>query len=227
MPIRRLRKSNRPLRRRKPAMRRLARPVRAYNPSPVFTESFQLPNPVAGGQYLLTPNAGGVLSVTMDNVPQLAQYDTLYQKYRILKATYICIPTHNSAAADVNSEIPPVAGAFQSAGLSRVVFAINNSPNQVVAPVSESAVLEDNGCKIVCGSPKLIMSHRPVPQTQDSTGNRFTVKNQYINFNAVGGNAPHFGITWWHSQPVLPGGAGFGTPYLVYCKLTFQLSDPR
>lgn len=224
MPVRRARKSNRPLRRKR-VNQRVAR-ARMFNPAPIFTESFALPDPILGGQYLLEPNAGGQLSVTMDNLPQLAQYSNLYQKYRILKAKFICIPTHNSAAADVNSEIPPVAGAFQSAGLSRVVFAVNDSPNQTVIPASEAVVLADNGCKIVCGSPKLVMSCRPVPDTNDAAGNKMTFRNKYLNFAALA-NIKHFGITWWHSQPVLPGGAGFGTPYLVYCKLTFQLSDPR
>jgi len=218
MPIRRARKSNRPLRRRR-VNNRVAR-ARMFNPAPIFTESFALPK--VGGQYALDPNAGGVLSVSMDNMPQLAQYSALYQKYRILRAKFICIPTHNTAAADVNSELPP--GGLQSVGLSRVVFAVNDSPNLPI-PANEDAVLVDNGCKIVCGSPKLTMSCSPVPDTLDSNGNRFTSKGKYLNFVSV--NAVHYGITWFHSQPVLPGSSGFGVPYLVYVKLTFQLSDPR
>lgn len=213
-------KSNRP--NRKPVRRnRRANRARMFNPAPIFTESFQLPK--TGGQYALDPNTGGVLAVSMDNMPQLAQYSALYQKYRILKAKFICIPTHNTAAADVNSELPP--GGLQSVGLSRVVYAINDSPNQITLPAAESDVLRDNGCKIACGSPKLVMSCRPVPDTLDSLGNRTTVRGKYLNF--VSTNAVHFGITWFHSQPVLPGSSGFGVPYLVYVKLTFQLSDPR
>jgi hypothetical protein len=222
----RRKKSNRPLRRRRVA-RKFVRPARslALNPAPIFTETYLMPSGTAA-PYSMDANAGGVLAVTMDHIPQLAQYSALYQKYRILGARFICIPTHNSAAADVNSEIPPVAGAFQAAGLSRIVYAINNSPNQVVLPVNETEVLTDNGCRIVCGSPKLIMSCRPVPQTEDSVGNRFSLRGKYLNFENAG-NTPHYGITWWHSQPVLPGNAGFGVPYFVYVKLTFQLSDPR
>lgn len=124
----------------------------------------------------------------------------------------------------MNSELP--AGAMQNAGLSRIVFAINDSPNQITLPPSETAVLENNGCKIVCGSPKLVMSCRPVPDTNDAAGNKMTFRNKYLNFSSTL-NVAHYGITWWHSQPVLPGGVGFGIPYLVYAKLTFQLSDPR
>lgn len=218
-------KKSKLMKRRRVAKPRVSRAlVSKFNSTPIFTESFMLPGGVGGGQYALVPNAGGVLAVSMDDLPQLAQYNTLYQKYRILKARFICIPTHNTAAADANSQLPP--GGMTYVGLSRVVFAINDSPNQVI-PASEAAVLEDNGCKIVCGSPKLTMSCRPVPDTLDATGNRFTVKNKYINFNTGAPNVAHYGITWWHSQPVLPGGQGFGVPYYVYCKLTFQLSDPR
>lgn len=219
---RRARKSNRPIRRRR-VNRRVNR-ARMFNPSPIFTESFALPK-VGGGQYTLAPNAGGILAVSMDDVVQIAQYNTLYQKYRILKARFICIPTWNTASADANSQLPP--GGQEIVGLSRVVYAINDSPNQIVAPADENVVLTDNGCKIVCGSPKLTMTCRPVPNAQDANGNQMTFRNKYINFNSAGPNVAHFGITWWHSQPVLPVNAGFGTPYLVYCKLTFQLSDPR
>lgn len=222
MPIRRMRKGRRKAGvRRRRFNPRVAR-SRMFNPAPIFTESFILP--ASGGQYILAPNAGGVLTVSMDDFLQVAQYSNLYQKYRILKAKFICIPTHNSASADVNAQLPP--GGLLNAGLSRVVFAVNDSPD-VVAPANEATVLEDNGCKIVCGSPKLVMSCRPVPDTNDAAGNRMTFRRKYLNFNAVGPNIAHYGISWWHSQPVLPGGAGFGIPYLVYCKLTFQLSDPR
>jgi hypothetical protein len=192
-----------------------------FNPRPIFTESFALPK--TGGQYALDPNTGGILAVSMDNMPQLNQYAALYQKYRILKAKFICIPTYNTASADVNSAQP--AGGLQQVGLSRVVYAVNDSPNQVTIPAAESDVLRDNGCKIACGSPKLVMSCRPVPDTLDSNGNRTTVRGKYLNFVPV--NASHYGITWFHSQAVLPPGQGFGVPYLVYCKLTFQLADPR
>ncbi len=226
MPIRRVRKSNRPLRRPKPAMRRrglISRPLRV-NPQPIFTESYLRLADGSALPYTLAPNAGGVLTVNMDNLPQLAQYSALYQKYRILKAKFICIPTWNTASADANSEIPGV-GVQNQVGLSRVVYAVNDSPNLVI-PVNETEVLTDNGCKIACGSPKLVMSCRPTPQTEDSVGNRFTMRGRYLNFESAG-NAPHFGITWFHTQPVFPVGAGFGTPYLVYVKLTFQLADPR
>jgi len=217
---RRARKSNRPRRLRR--FNRRANRARMFNPNPIFTESFLLPK--TGGQYTLDPNTGGILGVSMDNMPQLPQYSVLYQKYRILKAKFICIPTHNTASADINSEL--TTGGLNQVGLSRVVYAINDSPGQITLPISETEVLTDNGAKIACGSPKLVMSCRPVPNADDALGNKFSLRGKYLNFNNTG-NSQHFGITWWHSQPVLPPNQGFGVPYLVYCKLTFQLSDPR
>lgn len=194
-----------------------------FNPQPVFIESYLLPGSTAAAPYTLAPNSGGQIAVSMDNIPQLAQYSSLYQKYRILKAKFICIPTHNTASADINSELAP--GGLQQVGLSRIVYAVNDSPNQVAAIANEQQVLVDNGCKIICGSPKFTMSCRPVPNTEDTSGVRMTLGRKYINFGSP--NVSHFGITWYHTQPVIPPNSGFGVPYLVYVKLTFQLADPR
>lgn len=188
-----------------------------FNPQPVFTESYALPNGEV--QYAMNPMTGGVLTANMFHVPQLAQYSNLYQKYRILKAKFICIPTWSTESSD-----PQVASTI---GLSRIVYAVNNSP-AIVAPASEAVVLQDNGCKIICGKPKIVMSCRPVPNALDANGIQTTLKSKFINFSAVAANnAPHYGISWYHSQPGTSVPTGNGVPYLVYVKLTFQLSDPR
>lgn len=198
--------------------RRITRSL-MFNPSPIFTESYALLNETTGNPYVMNPMSGGVLAVKIDQVPQLAQYSNLYQKYRILKAVFICIPAWSTESSD-----PQVAATI---GLSRIVYAINNSPAQV-APANEAVVLQDNGCKIICGKPKIVMSCRPVPNTLDANGIQTTIKNKYINFNAVpANNTPHYGITWYHSQPGTAVPTGNGVPYFVYVKLTFQLSDPR
>jgi len=223
---RRARKSNRPLRRKR-VNRRVQRSL-MFNPQPVFTETFRMLSPGTGAPFSLSPNTGGVLTVNVDMMPQLAQYSTLYQKYRILKTQFICIPDWNTDSFDQNAAIYN-GGTFTtpSVSLARIVFAVNDSPN-VPAPATEAAVLEDNGCKIVAGKSKVVMTCRPVPNTQDLNGNEMTFKQKYLNFKVAQPNAVHYGISWWHTQPVLPGGPStIGTAYNVYIKLTFQLSDPR
>lgn len=202
---------------------RKLRVARTFNPAPIFTESYKLmANSV--NPYQLGPNDGGVLAVSMSQLPQLAQYEALYQKYRILKATFICIPQFNTMAADVNTPNTGASLASPILGLSRLVTAVNNTPDQI-APLSEDEILQDNGCKIMCGKPRIVLSCRPVANTQDANGNQMTIRGKYLNFVAT--NIVHYGIAWWHTQPVLPTGVGAGVGYSVYVKLTFQVSDPR
>jgi len=217
------RKGNRPLRRRGIARRRLM-----YNPQPVFTETFKL-----GGSedplrpyYQLDSNAGGVLKVRIDQMPQVTQYSSLYTKYRILKAKFICLPQFNSESSDVNASAYNATQGFGSWGLGRIVTAIQDSPD-VPNPISENEVLEDNGCRIHTGKPKLVLVCRPVPDTLDANGNRFTTKGKYINFEPDNvEDIEHYGIRWWYTLPN-PGGNTENRPYFVYCKLTFQVADPR
>jgi len=225
---RRGRKSNRP--RRKPARyaRSALRSVVRFNPRPVFTETFRLGNPFdpLAPAYRLASNTGGVLKVSMSQVPQLAQYNSLYTKYRILKAKFICLPQFNTESSDVNSAQYNATQGFGNWGMARLVTSIQDSPN-VPIPLSEDDVLEDNGCKIMSGRPKIVLSCKPVPDAVDGAGNRFTEKSKFINFNpAPAGDIDHYGIRWWYTLPN-PGGNITDVPYFVYCKLTFQLSDPR
>jgi len=221
---RRARKSNRPIRRRR-VNRRVAR-ARMFNPQPVFTETFRIPgNDPLAPAYRLASNTGGVMSVKISDMPQIGQYSALYQKYKILKAVFICLPQFVTNSADINAAYYNSTLGFGNWGMARIVTAINDSPDAAV-PLSENEVLEDNGCRISTGKPKLVFSCRPVPDTLDANGNRMTFKGKYLNFNAAGPDISHYGIRWWYTLPN-PGGNIQDVPYYVYVKLTFQLSDPR
>jgi len=172
-------------------------------------------------------NAAFLLGLNIGQVTQVAQYTLLYQKYRILKATWIIMPTYTSGenenAAMYNQSVLPI-GTIQSVGTSRVVYAINDTPNQA-NPGSEAAVLQTNGCKIRFLDRKLVISHRPVPDTKDQNNVQMTFKEKFINF-AAGPQVAHYGVVGWITQP-LTAVAPNATNFYVYCKLTFQLSDPR
>jgi len=222
---RRGRKSNRPARRAR-VNRRVNR-ARMFNPQPVFTETFRIftDDPLAP-PYRLASNSGGVMSVRISDMPQIAQYNALYQKYRILKAKFICLPQFVTESSDVNAASYNGSQGLGNWGMARIVTAINDSPQQLI-PLSENDVLEDNGCRISTGKPKLTFTCRPVPDTLDANGNRFTMKNKFLNFNGTAGpDITHYGIRWWYTLPN-PGGNIQDVPYFVYVKLTFQLSDPR
>ena len=183
-----------------------------YNPAPVFTETYLAQT--------ITANSAFSLVSTIDQVPQLAQYTALYQKYKILKAQWLIMPEF-TGGTEQNRAVANVVAPIPSVGTSRVVFAINDTPSQV-PPASEAVVLQDNGCKIKFLDRKLVIHNRPVPNTLDANGVQMTFKQKYINFAVP--NVAHYGVVGWISQPLI---GSTPTNFYVYCKLTFQLSDPR
>jgi len=215
------------IRNRRPRIRRARKPYRRglfrgrrmfhLNPSPVFTETYTLTS--------LNPNAGGVFRFSMDQIPQLGQYSGLYQKYRILKASLHLLPEYNSF--DQNQAETNSALTRTYFGLSRVAWAVNDTPN-TNAPTSEAVVLQDNGARVKALSTGGIrMGCRPVPSTNDANNVAMTFNKKYINFNTSGPNIAHSGIAYWLTQQVSGGAPATANVAIVYVKLTFQLSDPR
>lgn len=194
------------------------------NSQPVFTETYR-------SNITLLPNAGQVLTCTMDGLPQLSQYTALYQKYRVIKAQWLLLPTwtggesQNPAIFNAASG-PTVPPGLTSVGTTRVVYAINNSPG-LTAPASEQVVLQDNGCKIKFLDKLIKINHKPVPGLEDQNGEEMSFrKSPFLNFIAT--NALHYGVSIFVNQPLSVGSTGgSGLTVSVYCKLTFQLSDPR
>jgi len=214
MPIRRRRfTKRRAIRRRARRNPRVTRSL-MFNKSPVFTEAFVY------GQ--VQPNTGGVFKFNIGSVPQLAQYTSLYQKYRILKAQLILLPQYYGQ--DENAAEYNAGNNVFAAGLGRMVYAIDDSP-AVVGPANEAQVLQHNGVKIKQVKTALKMACRPVANTNDANGVQMTFKRKYINF--VQTNVDHFGITFWYSQPTVGATPSVNNTLNIYCKLTFQLSDPR
>jgi len=215
-----------------PRRRRAAKPQRAlamakYNPQPVFTETFRLLDEVdpLRPAFQLDSNTGGVLRVRISQLPQIAQYKNLYTKYRILRATFICLPQFNTESSDLNAATYNGSIGLGQWGMARLVTSISDSPN-APAPTSEDKALQDNGCKIHTGKPKLVLSCRPVPDTLDAIGNSMTFRGKYLNFEPGVQEINHYGIKYWYTLPALSGSIQ-NIPYFVYCKLTFQLADPR
>lgn len=205
--------------RRKLAKLAVSRPLRATNPQPIFTETY--------AKAVIPPNAGGVFTFNINEVPQLAQYNTLYQKYRIVRALLVLVPQF--APGEQNAAEYNAGNSVYAHGLGRIVYAVNDSPG-VVAPGTELDVLKDNGCKITPVRDMVKMACRPKPLYEDANGILITLKNNWINFQ-TGPGAPtdpkHFGISYWYTQPALGTTAQVNNDLQVYCKLTFQLADPR
>lgn len=193
-----------------------------YNPAPVFTETYSYL--ASGHDYIVLANGGALLSVNMDQIPQLAQYNTLYQKYRILRAQFILMPKFH--VSDQNQAQYNASNTTYGYGDNRVVYAINDTPGQV-APTSEGDILKDNGAVIrSVGQKGIRITCRPVADLKDANGVQLTQKGKYINFAAT--NINHYGVSIWMSQPFTATGSTAVLNSLYgYVKLTFQLSDPK
>ena len=213
-------------RRRRVFKPRVPRGVRSFNPRPVFTETcrLQVVNTISPPQYYqMRSNQTGQLRVQMDMLPQLSQYSTLYQKYRILKVQYMMLGTWNTQSSDLNSAQTNLSTSVIY-GMGRIAHVIQSSP-AAPAPGTEDDVLTCNGAKVISARPKFVITHRPVPNALDSSGNQITLKNQFINFVTSGFNVEHGSVDWSYT---LPGSNQALDPlYVVYAKITFQLADPR
>lgn len=205
----------------KPASRMFSRNIarRVFNPSPVFTESYVQSTTIGMGGFLL--------ATTITQLPQVAQYKALYTKYKILSAKWMLMPYFSAGSSDQNAANYNNSQGQPYQGDARVVYAIQDSPNQQI-PTSEVQVLQDNGCRIRMVKNKLTIRHRPVPDLQLGNGVYETEKvAPFINFDNTSGVQPaHYGVTGWISQPA-NGASPIPQQYVVYCKLTFQLKDPR
>lgn len=219
---------------RKPRLpRRIPRGIRGragamFNPQPMFTETFKYGD--------LLPNAGFVLSANIGSLPQLTQYSGLYQQYRILSAKWFLLPTwtggenQNAAIYNTVSGNFPTLPGVSSAGTTRIVHVVDSSPDQAV-PVSEDAVLQENGCRIRLLDKMVTMSAAPVPDLKDANGVQMTLKKKFINFATGNPNVAHYGVRGWITHPYSVGTGTFNIAdsivYACYCKLRFQLREPR
>ena len=233
MPLRARLRPRRRLNRRVRRVNRIPRGVRGraaimFNPQPVFTETYNYGT--------LLPNAGFLLTANIGSIPQLAQYQGLYQQYRVLKCQWLIMPTwtggenQNAAIYNTVSGNFPTLPGVSSAGTSRIVTVVDSSPDQAV-PVSEAAVLQENGCKIRFLD-KMVRCHAaPVPDLKDANGAQLTLRKKFLNFTASGPNLAHYGVRGWITHPFSIGTGSFNIAdsiqYVVYAKLTFQLREPR
>jgi len=189
----------------------------------------------------ITPNAAGfvsgVLTVSLNNVPQYTNYTALYRRFKILKCQWTLIPRFNSVdlgTAQYNQLV--VGGAVAAWSAGRFVYAVDDTPN-AQAPISELDVLQSNGARIVMGQKKIVISHRPVPLLASYTGAlgagmTFSKRSQpWLNTdNPTGGNSAiamaHYGIRYAFSQPVTGTSPTPYAAYDIFAKITFTLADP-
>lgn len=197
-----------------------------FNPQPTFTETFAL----AADNFNVTAGSGtgAVFKVAFNNIPQWPQYMNLYNQYKINWVKVIVLPSYDTKSSDINSSTTAVG----QAGLARIVYSIQDSPNEV-APASEAEVLSDNGCKVRTFGSKWSCSFRPVPDIAVSTATGVIPtkirKSQWFSFDdtTLTNNPKHGAVTAFVSVPGSAGTEHKTIQYTVYYKVNFSLRDPK
>lgn len=207
------------------AIGRMRLGTRVRMTSPTFVETFRLLDVISttAAPYL------DAWKVRISDIPQIAQYQTLYNQYRINWVQHMLIPNYNSEEANqalANSATP----GFPYVGQPRIAYSIQNTPN-VQPPATEQDVLEDNGCKLKVMKGIFKVAHKPVPdiaQFSNAAGATVYTKEKYkqfFNFTAVPANNPLYGAV--QVALTLPGGGAGYMNMSHYVKISFTLRDPK
>lgn len=188
-----------------------------YNPTPTFTETFRRSTQLNVGY------GGGLFQVKINDIPQIADYQALYQQYRINWVKVTLIPDFTSYDPSTYLVAPASITA------PRIAWAINDTPAQV-APTSIDDVLSDNGAKIKPLGAKWSCSFKPRPDkfTGDATGGSGVAvreRNQsWLSFADFLVNPLHNGVAFFIDY-VATGSAS--QRFNVYYKVNFSLRDPK
>lgn len=191
-----------------------------FNPMPTFIETYN------GGQVLA--NAGGQFTARISDIPQIVDYQALYQQYRINWIKVTLVP--DFGGTDPNTYNQNFVGGIPATANARIAWAINDTP-ALANPVNEADVLTDNGAKIRTLASMWSASFKPRPDkyTGDAGGGagvpvREKFK-QWLSFADLAGNNPiHRGISYWITALTAGGGT---QAYNVYYKVSFSLRDPK
>lgn len=203
--------------------RAVMRSALTYNPMPTFTETYS--------KATIGANVGGVFSARITDIPQIAQYATLYKQYRINWIKVMLVPVWNYDSSDANAGAYNNANAVPFFSAARIAYAINDSPG-LVNPANETDVLTDNGCKIKPIKSKWSCSFKPVPDVSaisNAGANAVATRQkfrQWFNIDTVttGNNPLHYGVSYFITQNVPAGADGV---FNVYYKVNFSLRDPQ
>lgn len=199
-----------PLRRRGMAFR--PRAMIRYNKTPSFVETYQVLAPA------LNTNTGGVLGTGLNLLPQFAQYQALYNQYRINWVQYTIIPQWTSFDPNDGG-----AGLGQIS-VPRIAYSIQDTGSEyLVPPASETDVLTDNGAKLKMLDKVVKIFHRPVASVGVSTQAGFNGRSQKMQWLDIqNGNVTHGYVNYW-----ITGSAAVQLTFKIYAKVSFSLRDPK
>lgn len=182
-----------------------------------FTETLQASPLPSGG--------GGIFSTRFNDLPQAAQYATLFKQFCIRKLVVMIVPKFNSFGVTGN-----VTNSYWQ---PRITYAVNDTPS-LLTPATELDVLTDNGCKtkVINNKPlRLVCYPKPEFISTDLAGARVvTRQRKQIWFNTgntdvafSGQDVVHTGIQYYVTGNTP--GAPVEELADVYYKVTISMRD--
>lgn len=163
----------------------------------------------------------------MTDLPQVAQYQNLYQQYQLRKVELILVPRITSTDGSV------AVSSSSTVYNGRMVYAIQDSPEYTV-PTNEVYALMMNGAKITSTNhtTKIWCAPKPIlSQTDTLNSNNLvatsTVKNPFINFDGHGSEVLHGGVVSFITVNGALTGSSSLVIYDLYAKYHFVCRDPR
>lgn len=204
--------------RRVPTFRPAGRMYRYLRPV-TFTETYKL------GELQNNTGSGvvtGIWKVRMLDLPQIAQYQDLYNQYCIKRAVLHIVPSYDNYDGNNLNTAPTIPMTAP-----RLVFAVNDSAQQPT-PLTESDVLTDNGCKIKSLARPVKIAFKPVAEVAVgmSTGGFVSESKRLRWLSTQSPEVLHAGVSYAITQFV--NSVAVATPIAsVFVKLTFGLRDPK
>jgi len=176
-------------------------------------------------------------AATFLDIPQNAQYSSLYRQFCIKKFQMILLPRYT--VPDPNNQLGFTGNGGW--GAIRLAYAVDESPG-LQEPVNELDVLQSNGSKVqVCNGKKIVINcknPRPDMAVGDTAqpgifANMRTKSTVWLNTDSSdvkgsGTSFPHYGIrTFCTAANIGPVPPETTVPVFdVYYKITFGLRDP-
>lgn len=187
-----------------------------------FNECFSL-----GPTYVNAPaGTGFALGIKMTDLPQIANYTTLYTQYKIKSVKLLFIPrTTNTDSSTLQ------AGIVSGIANTRIAYAIQDSADYN-PPASEIDVLACNGVKLRSGNRPFSIKYRPVPRLEQADGTTGVpigvgAKSEWINFDTTGSSVLHYGVNMWVTTPANSVGSYPVAVNDAYAYISFACRDPR
>lgn len=150
-----------------------------------------------------------------------------------MKAKFTIVPKWRGEA--YNEAALGTAASLGIVETPRFSYAINDYDQSLALPLTETQVLQENGCKIRMFTKPVTVTCRPKPLLEQSnptlpvgltTVNTYAKSNPWIEFDDAGPAIQHVGVNGFFALGNSLS-AGFAAVADVYVTVTFACKDPR